>query len=218
MEAFSDRYQAGRDLANKCQRYHGNENTIVLALPRGGVPVGFEISHALSLPLDIFVVRKLTLPGLEQIAIGAIATGNTEVFNEDILNQYNISQDEIDDIIERESLELDNLQKKYRGDRPELQIRNQTVLLVDDGITTGATVRAGIKALRWLRPAKIVLTLPVIDELNYSRFESMVDELIYIHKTKNTEHFKEWYTDSKSITEKTVYNLINKDTPSRPRT
>lgn len=209
MEGFLDRRDAGQQLAEKCQAYAQKNNTIVLALPRGGVPVAYEVAKALSLPLDVFVVRKLGMPGFEELALGAIASNNTTVFNEDLLNQYEISQDEIDQIIEKEQRELERRQSIYRGERPPLNLNHQTVILVDDGIATGATVRAAIKALRWLRPEKLILAVPVIASSSFIRMEPLVDEIIYVLKPIYFNAVGEWYAQFNQTSDEEVCALMN---------
>ncbi len=209
MKRFFDRFEAGQMLAEECQSSANQQDTLVLALPRGGVPVAYSLAKKLNLPMDIFVVRKLSLPDSEAVTFGAIATGNTRVFNENILNQYYIAQDEIDQIIEKEKKVLERRQKAYRGLRPPQQIRNKKIILVDDGISTGATVRAAVKALRWQRASKIILAVPAINTSAYLKVRPLVDDLVCIYKPDNVNHIGEWYEHFDKVSDEEVYTLVN---------
>lgn len=161
MKHFHNREEAGRELAAKLTRYRQTRNLIVLALPRGGVPVASEIARALDCPLDLCLVRKLGLPGHEEFAFGAIASGGTRFLNEDIVAAYGLTAEEIDRVTSREALELARRDKLYRGDHPRLETGGKTIILVDDGLATGATVRAAVTSLLATRPHQIVIALPV---------------------------------------------------------
>lgn len=158
---FRDRREAGRLLAEVLKEYADRSDAIVLALPRGGVPVAFEIARRLRLPLDVFLVRKLGVPGQEELAFGAIAAGDIRVFNENLVHALHLSEAVVERIVEREQKELDRRNSLYREHRRELDAAGKTVILVDDGLATGATMRAAIMALRSKRPAKIVAAVPV---------------------------------------------------------
>src|SRR4051794_21173997 len=149
---FRDRSEAGRLLAAKLGRYANRSDVIVLALPRGGVPVGYEVATALGAPLDVFLVRKLGIPGYEELAMGAVATGGVRVLNDQIVQGLNIPDYVIDAVAAWEQQELERRQREYRGDRPEPKVQDRTVILVDDGLATGATMLAAIKALRQQQP------------------------------------------------------------------
>ena len=154
MGPIKDRTSAGRDLADQLRQYAGRDDVIVLALPRGGVPVAFEIAQALNAPLDLMLVRKLGTPGQEELAMGAIAMGGVRVLNEDIVAALHISAAAIEEEAAKEQQELEHRQQIYRGDRPLPEFRDKCVLLIDDGIATGATVRVAIQALRQQQPAR----------------------------------------------------------------
>src|SRR6266540_2320562 len=160
MERFTDRRHAGRILAQKLSAYTGQTDVIVLALPRGGVPVGYEVALALKAPLDIFLVRKLGLPGREELAIGAIASGGIQILNQDIVQALGIDPSTINSVLEREQLELRRREESYRGSRPALDIKDRTVIVVDDGVATGASMRAAVAGLRTQSPARIVIAVP----------------------------------------------------------
>src|SRR5439155_12841820 len=156
---FRNRQEAGRLLAERLQE-HGGRDVIVLALPRGGVPVGLEIARALGVPLDVFLVRKLGLPGQEELAMGAIASGGARVLNEDLVATLGLSSDVIDSVAAREQAELDRREQAYRGDRPAPDVGGRTVIVVDDGLATGSSMRAAVAALRQRGPARIVVAVP----------------------------------------------------------
>jgi predicted phosphoribosyltransferase len=159
-ERFRNRNEAGRLLANKLTAYANRPDVLVLALPRGGVPVAYEVARALGAPLDVFVVRKLGVPGHEELAMGAIATGGVRVLNDQIVQRLRIPEYIVDAVAAREQPELRRRERLYRGGRPPPQVRGRTVILVDDGLATGATMRAAIMALRQLQPARIVVAIP----------------------------------------------------------
>src|SRR5690348_14776839 len=157
---FTDRADAGRQLAAKLERYGGRDGVIVLALPRGGVPVGYEVARALGAPLDVFLVRKLGVPGHEELAMGAVATGGVRVVNDDLMHGLRIPASVIDAVTAQELDELARREHLYRDDRPRPDVRGRTVILIDDGLATGATMLAAVAALRAQQPARIVVAVP----------------------------------------------------------
>jgi len=157
---FRDRREAGRLLATKLAAYANRPDVIVLALPRGGVPVAYEVAQALNAPLDIFLVRKLGVPGYEELAMGAIATGGVRVLNDQLVGGLRIPDYVVDEVAASEQQELARRERLYRGDRPAPDVRGRTVILVDDGLATGATMLAAVKALRQQQPARIVVAVP----------------------------------------------------------
>lgn len=158
---FRNRTEAGQALAAKLKKFKANPNAIVLALPRGGVPVAFEIASALKLPMEVFIVRKLGVPGQEELAFGAIASGDTVVFNDSIVNSLRIPEDTIARVIANARVELERRERIYRLGREPLSVRGRTVIIVDDGLATGATMHAAVAALRKMDPARIVVAVPV---------------------------------------------------------
>jgi putative phosphoribosyl transferase len=175
---LKDRVQAGSLLARVLRHYAGREDVLVLALPRGGVPVAFEIVKAIRVPLDLMLVRKLGTPGQEELALGAIAPGGVRVLNPEIVRQVGVTEGEIEEVATRERAELERRQRAYRGDRPEPEVRGQCVILVDDGLATGATMRTAIKALRQRHPARIVVAVPVAPRETIATLRGEVDEVV----------------------------------------
>jgi putative phosphoribosyl transferase len=159
---FADRTQAGRLLAGPLQRFAGpDRQAIVLGLPRGGVPVAFEVAHALRLPLDVYLVRKLGAPGFEELAMGAIATGGIRVLNRRVIEDLHITKDQLESVLESETAELLRRERVYRQDRPPLELEGRTAILVDDGLATGSTMRAAIASLRAQRAREVIVAVPV---------------------------------------------------------
>ena len=175
---FSDRGEAGRILASKLTNYKGRSDAVILALPRGGIPVAYEIAKELGLPVDVFVVRKLGVPGQEELAMGAIATGDMRIINYGVVEQLGITQQTLDEVTDREHQELRRREQLYRGERPPLELRGRSVILVDDGIATGSTMRVAIAALRQLSPARIVVAVPVATPETCEQIGAEVDEII----------------------------------------
>src|SRR5437763_15845455 len=160
-EKFRDRYEAGRQLASLLDAYRGRPDVLVLALPRGGVPVGYEVAQALGAPLDVFIVRKLGVPGHEELAMGAIASGGVRILNRDVLGYIPLPQKAIDEVAAREQQELERREREYRGSRPPLDVREKTVIVVDDGLATGSSMRAAVAALQKMQPRAIIVAVPV---------------------------------------------------------
>jgi putative phosphoribosyl transferase len=185
-DRFVDRTEAGKLLAAQLIRYAARKDTIVLALPRGGVPVAFEIARALKAPLDVFLVRKLGLPGHEELAMGAIATGGVRVLNRDVVAYLNIPQGIIDTVARQEQQELERRESLYRGDRPAPEVRGRTVILVDDGLATGSTMRAAIAALKKSEPGRIVVAVPVAPPSAVEDLQKEVDEVVCVFTPEPT--------------------------------
>jgi putative phosphoribosyl transferase len=190
---FDDRAEAGRALAQSLSAYRGATNAIVLALPRGGVPVGFEVAQALGLPLDVLVVRKLGLPGQPELAMGAIATGGALVLNEDVLRFADAREAALEQVRRREQVELERRERQYRGARPPLQLAGRTGILVDDGLATGATM---IAAARWARgqgAARVVVAVPVGAAQSTGALRLEADEVVCPHEQLNFGAVGFWY-------------------------
>src|SRR5207248_2659224 len=174
---FSDRHEAGRVLAERLGEFAGRSDIVVLGLPRGGVPVAYEVARALGAPLDVFLVRKLGVPGQEELAMGAIASGGICVLNEQVVHALGIPTEVIDRAIEEQQREMERRARAYRGDRPMPDVSGRTVILVDDGLATGSTMRAAAAALRELEPARIVVAVPVAAEPTCVELRREVDEV-----------------------------------------
>jgi putative phosphoribosyl transferase len=208
---FRDRTEAGRVLADRLSAYAKYPDAVVLALPRGGVPVAFEIAEALNLPLDIVVVRKLGLPGHEEFAMGAIASGGARVLNQDLIHQLSLSDEIIEHIVAREQRELERRERTYRGQRPVLDVRDHIVIIVDDGLATGSSMRAAIAALRQKRPAKLIVAVPVGARMTCSELEALADEVICLEMPENFSAVGLWYRDFSQITDEEVNNLLERN-------
>jgi putative phosphoribosyl transferase len=174
---FQDRRDAGRMLARALEPFRNQPNVIVLALPRGGVPVAYEVARELNLPMDVFIVRKLGVPGQEELAMGAIASGGTVVMNRSVVDELAISQEEIEAAAGREKLEIERRERDYRHGRPPVQIEGRTVILIDDGLATGASMRAAARALR-PRARRIIVAVPVASQSTWDEFRNEVDEVV----------------------------------------
>lgn len=210
MEKYNDRIHAGQILAQQLIHYAGQQDVLVLGLARGGVPVAFQISTTLNVPLDVFIVRKLGVPGHSELAMGAIGMGDTYIFNDDIISQLQIPKTAINLVIEEEKKELKRREAIYRGNYPFPAIRNKTVILVDDGIATGATMRVAIKALKQLSPASIVVAVPVADKSICDHIEPLVDSLICPLRPMNFHAVGAWYVDFSQTEDEEVHALLKK--------
>lgn len=210
---FRNRAEAGKLLARELQRFYAQKETIVLALPRGGVPVGYEIAQALQLPLDIFLVRKLGVPGHEELAFGAVAMGDVIVFNEAIVLQLGLDQAAIQSVIESERRVLNERNAKYRGKRPFPDLKGKNIILVDDGIATGATMRAAITALHRWEYARIIVAAPVAPPEIYSQFSALADEIVCLATPESFCAIGSWYLDFPQTTDEEVYQLLGIKNP-----
>ena len=205
---FANRADAGRKLATKLMAYAKSPNLLVLALPRGGVPIAYEIARALQAPLDIFLVRKLGVPWNEELAMGAIASGGVRVLNPEALGWSELSSSIIDDVAKREQKELERREHLYRGDRPALEIQDRTVILVDDGLATGATMRAAAIALRRKKPMKIVVAVPVAPPETCEALRSEVEEVICGITPEPFIAVGAWYSDFSQTRDDEVRQLL----------
>src|SRR6202047_2779077 len=210
---FRDRREAGRLLAAKLRTYANRSDVIVLALPRGGVPVAYEVANALGAPLDVFVVRKLGIPGYEELAMGAVATGGVRVLNDEIVRGLRIPEYIIDAVAARDQQELRRRERLYRGGRPPPDVRGRTMILVDDGLATGATMRAAIMALRQLQPARIVVATPTASPEICEELRSEVDEVICAITPQPFLAVGHWYEDFSQTTDDEVRNLLARQDP-----
>lgn len=207
-QRFLDRRDAGRHLADRLTAYAHRDDVTVLALPRGGVPVAAEIAQALEAPLDILVVRKLGLPGQPEYAMGAIASGDVRVLNTQVLQQLAISYSAIDLVTRAETRELHRREKLYRGDRPMPPVEGRQVILVDDGMATGASMRAGVQALRELRPARIVVAVPVSSAETCQLITQDADEVICARTPERFRSVGQWYERFEQTTDEEVRRLL----------
>jgi predicted phosphoribosyltransferase len=208
MALFQDRMNAGRLLATKLANYAHRPDVLVLALPRGGVPVAFEVAKALKAALDVFLVRKLGVPGQEELALGAIATGGTRVLNKEIVEALGISPEIIDWVAARELQELERRERLYRGQRPPPDVQARTVILVDDGLATGATMRAAVEALRQQGPARIVVAVPTAAPATCAEFEAEVDEIVCAVTPEPFYGVGLWYANFSQTTDEEVRHLL----------
>jgi predicted phosphoribosyltransferase len=205
---FANRREAGRELARRLRKYADRPDVLVLALPRGGVPVAYEVARALHAPLDVFVVRKLGLPGLEELAMGAIATGGVRVLNEDLVRRLNVPEDVLEAAAAREQVELERREQAYRGDRPPADPRNRVVILVDDGLATGTSMRAAVKALRQQGPARIVTAVPVGAPETCAELAEEADESVCARMPEPFGAVGFWYADFEQTTDEEVRELL----------
>jgi putative phosphoribosyl transferase len=208
MMPFSNRREAGRALARKLSAYAKREDVLVLALPRGGVPVAYEIAEALDVPLDVFVARKLGVPGQEELAMGAIASGGLPIFDAGMIVRFGLSEAEIQAVVRKERRELARRERAYRGDRPPLEIRGRTVLLVDDGLATGFSMRAAVEALRPLSPARIVIAVPVAPRPTARAFRELADEFVCLATPEPFHAVGEFYRDFDPTEDREVLELL----------
>ena len=207
-QRFRNRTDAGRQLAEKLAAYADRPDVLVLALPRGGVPVGYEVARALGAPLDVFVVRKLGVPGYEELAMGAVATGGVRVLNDEIVRGLGISEHEIDAAVARELQELVRRERLYRGARPPLDVGGRTVVLVDDGLATGATMRAAIQALRQQHPARASVAVPTASPDTGEALKAEADDVIFAMTPEPFFSVGHWYEDFTQTTDDEVRELL----------
>ena len=212
MQRFHDRREAGQLLARQLAPYTDRADVVVFALPRGGVPVGYEIARELKAPLDVFLVRKLGVPWQPELAMGAIAGTGTEVLNADVVSAYNIPRHVIQAVAERERRELQRRLQEYRGSRPMPGVRDRIVILVDDGLATGSTMRAAVQAIRLERPREIVVAVPVAAPETCRELQNEVDAVVCLHTPRELVAVGRWYEDFSQTTDEEVRELLNDDT------
>ncbi len=207
---FSDRTEAGRLLAQALSAYAGRTDVLVLALPRGGVPVAVEVAKALGAGLDLMIVRKLGVPYQEELAMGALASGGARVLNQDVVASLNLSEAIIDEVTRQEEQELVRRERAYRGERPFPEVRGRTVILVDDGLATGATMRAAVAALKQLQPAAIVVAVPVAPPDAAAKLRQEVDDFVCLATPENFYAVGQWYVDFSQLSDEEVRELLAK--------
>jgi putative phosphoribosyl transferase len=209
--AFVDRRDAGRVLASRLTKYAAARNdVIVLALPRGGVPVAYEVASALGAPMDVFLVRKLGTPGHRELAMGAIASGGVRVINEDVVQWYGIPEAAIDRIALEEQEELERREREYRDDRPVPDLANKIVILIDDGLATGSTMRAAAQAMRARHPARVVVAVPVGAPQTCAELAAVADEVICVRTPEPFSAVGQWYLNFEQIDDAEVRELLQK--------
>jgi putative phosphoribosyl transferase len=213
---FRDRTEAGQMLADKLRHYAGRDDTLVLALPRGGVPAGYQVARALQVPLDVFVVRKLGTPGQPELAMGAIASGGVRVLNREVVDSFGIPQQIIDRVAAEEQQELERRERQYRGDRPPFNVRGKTVILVDDGLATGSTMRAAAAALRQEGAGRIVVAVPVAAPATCDLLRGEVDELVCAATPEPFLAVGQWYRDFSQTSDDEVRGWIERAWAERP--
>ncbi len=215
---FQDRTDAGRQLAEKLLSYAGRDDVIVLALPRGGVPVAFEVAQRVRVPLDVCVVRKLGVPGHEELAMGAIASGGVRVLNEDVLYVLPDAQSIVEMVTAIEREELKRRERDYRSNRPAPEVRGRTVILVDDGLATGATMRAAAAALRQQGAAKIIVAVPVGAPGTCHEIRSVADEVVCLQTPGSFMGVGQYYEDFSQTTDEEVRELLAAASSTNPKT
>jgi putative phosphoribosyl transferase len=207
---FRDRTEAGRMLAEPLRKYAGRGDVVVLALPRGGVPVAYEVAKELGAPLRVFVVRKLGVPGHEEFAMGALASGGLLVLDETLVRRLGIGRAQLDQAIENESRELERREAAYGNGHAALDLAGKTVILVDDGLATGATMRAAALAVRRMSPARVVVAVPVASEATCDEFRDVVDEIVCVVTPRPFRAVGLWYEDFSQTTDDEVRELVGR--------
>jgi putative phosphoribosyl transferase len=207
---FRDRVDAGRALAARLGKYAARPDVLVLALPRGGVPVAYEVAQALGAPLDVFIVRKLGVPGHEEYAMGAVASGGIRVLSDEVVRGLGLTQADVDRVTARETAEIVRRERLYRGDRPEPDLSGRTVILVDDGLATGSTMKAAVKALSTRKPAAIVVAVPIAAPETCRELAREVHEVVCAVTPEPFHAVGLWYQDFSQTTDAEVHELLEK--------
>ncbi len=208
-QPYRNRRHAGAELASHLGHFTNRDGVVVLALPRGGVPVGAEVARALGAPLDIFLVRKLGLPGHPELAMGAIASGSVRVLNDEVVSWYRIPESVINDVARDEQAELERRERAYRNGRAPLELRDRIVLLIDDGLATGSSMRAAVQAVRARGPARIVVAVPVGSPGTCREFVDIADEIVCARAPEHFAAVGQWYSDFSQTTDEEVRTLLH---------
>lgn len=214
-QRFRDRTEAGRLLASRLTAYASRPDVLVLALPRGGVPVGYEVARALHAPLDVIIVRKLGVPGQEELALGAIASGGVRVLNDDLVRMLALPEKVIDSVVAHERRELERREQLYRGDRPTHEVCGRTIILVDDGMATGATMRAAVAAVKQQQSARIVIAVPVAASATCEELAAEVDDVVCVIRPEAFFAVGFWYERFSQTTDEEVADLLEQATHER---
>jgi predicted phosphoribosyltransferase len=207
---YRNRQEAGKYLAEHLAAYRDRDDVVVLALPRGGVPVAYEVARALNAPLDVFIVRKIGMPGAEEFAIGAIASGGVRLLDEQLIARYGVSRDDVDAMIAAEERELERRERQYRGDRPMPDLKGKAVILVDDGLATGSTMRAAVMALKREGAARIVVAVPVAAPETCQLLEREVDAIVCAVTPQPFYAVGLWYRDFAQMSDREVHDLLER--------
>ena len=205
---YKDRRSAGVELASRLGKLKGRSDVVVLALPRGGVPVGYEVARALDAPLDVFLVRKLGVPAHRELAMGAIASGGVRVLNADVISWYRVPEAVIDAVAREEQAELERREREYRVGHPAAELEGRIVVLIDDGLATGSTMKAAVEAVRARAPARIVVAVPVGAPETCREFAAVADEVVCAHAPDHFAAVGEWYLDFSQTTDSEVRDLL----------
>jgi putative phosphoribosyl transferase len=208
MMRFKDRAEAGKFLAEKLLKYRDQPDVLVLALPRGGVPVAVEVAQALHIPLDVFLVRKLGVPGHEELAMGAVATGGVRVLNQSVMQNLGVTKAELDAVTRAEQQELERRQQAYRDARPLPEIHDHTVILIDDGLATGASMRAAVLAIRQQHPARVVVGVPAAAPETCDEFRDEVDDIVCAITPYPFYGVGQWFEDFSQVTDDEVRRML----------
>lgn len=215
---FQDRTQAGMVLAAELQQFANRRDVLILALPRGGVPVAFQIAKKLNLPLDVFIVRKLGVPGQEELAMGAIASGGARVINYGVIKALKIPDSVIDEVAKREELELERREMSYRANRQPHTLENMEVILVDDGLATGASMKAAVSAVKMLKAKKIYVAVPVAERETATEFRFAVDQIFCPETPSTFRGVGQWYKDFSQTTDEEVTEYLDRAGQFAPHT
>ncbi|HEY6212369.1 MAG TPA: phosphoribosyltransferase [Vicinamibacterales bacterium] len=207
---FKNRHEAGIELAARLKKFRGRDDVVVLGLPRGGVPVAFEVAEALDAPLDIFIVRKLGMPGYPEFAIGAIASGGVQVLSDDVIRAYGVEERAVDAVARRELAELERREREYREGRPLTSLSGRTVILVDDGLATGASMRAAVQAVRAHEPAAVIVAVPVGAPSTCQEFADIADETVCARTPEPFSAVGKWYQDFSQTSDEEVRALLER--------
>jgi len=207
-EQFRDRYEAGQVLAQRLASYKGRSDVIVLALPRGGVPVAYAVAAELDAPLDVFLVRKLGTPGHRELAMGAIASGGIRVLNDEVIRWYSIPSSEIERVVREEERELARGENEYRQGRPPADIAHRVVILIDDGLATGSTMRAAVEAVRRKSPSRVVVAVPVGAQSTCAELRSVADEVVCARTPEPFSAVGQWYSNFQQTEDEEVRRLL----------
>jgi predicted phosphoribosyltransferase len=209
-QPFTDRREAGAELASLLEDHKNRPDVVVLALPRGGVPVGFEVARHLQAPLDVFIVRKLGVPGHSELAMGAIASGGVKVLNEDVVEWYRLPESAIDAVAREEQLELERREQLYREGRPSVDVHGKTVLVVDDGLATGSSMKAAVEAIRLRQPDRVIVAVPVGAPDTCRALRAIADDVVCARTPEPFSAVGLWYRNFSQTTDDEVRELLRK--------